>query len=99
MAEELSADKKSLGVALIQNTPLAIIVIGLFMTVLGAGGGWPKYGVQITEPGWRIAIGIMGIICAGVGLLLFQRRDVLGPSRDEIEVAKYGIRIASPATN
>jgi len=99
MPDESSADKKSIGVALVQNTPLAIIVIGLFLALLGAAGGWPKYGLQITELGWRISIGLMGLVCAGVGLVLYKRRDNLGPSREELEAARYGIRIASPGEN
>ena len=74
MAEGSSEEKKSIGVALIQNTPLAIFVIGLFLAVLGAAGGWAKYGLAITEPGWRIAICLMGLVCAGMGLGLHQKR-------------------------
>src|SRR5882672_8945242 len=99
MAEGSSEEKKPIGVALIQNTPLAIVVIGSFLAVLGAAGGWAKYGLAITEPGWRIAICVMGLFCAGMGLGLHQKRDALGPAGEKIDAAKYGFRIRSPETN
>jgi hypothetical protein len=99
MAEGLSEEKKSIAAALIQNTPLAIVVIGSFLAVLGAAGGWAKYGLAITEPGWRIAICLMGLVCAGMGLGLHQKRDVLGSAGEKIDAVKYGFRIRSPETN
>jgi hypothetical protein len=97
MGDESSEEKKSIGVALIQNTPLAVIIIGIFLTVLGAAGGWPKYGIQITELGWKIAICCMGLLAVGVGVMLHQQRGVLGGAK--MDPAKYRIKFFSPQMN
>jgi hypothetical protein len=88
-------EKKSIVLVLIQNTPLAVMVVGLFLLVLGAAGGWPKYELHITEPGWRIAIGVIGAITAGAGFLQYYHR----PSFEKPDAKKYGLRITSPQIN
>jgi hypothetical protein len=56
--------------ALIKNTPLALIVIGLLLIVIGAAGGVEKYGLDIPDLRWRIALAVMGVVVAGFGALL-----------------------------
>jgi len=41
--------------ALIKNTKLAIIMIGLFLILMGAGGGFPKLSLSTDGIGWQIA--------------------------------------------
>jgi len=59
--------------ALIRNTPLAIVVIGLFLTVIGAAGGLAKFNLTIPDPRWRIVLAVMGVVVAGFGILLIWR--------------------------
>jgi len=59
--------------ALIKNTKLAIIVIGLLLILMGAGGGFPKLSLTINGVGWRIALFSMGAVVAGFGALLIWR--------------------------
>ncbi len=61
---------------LIENTPLAVILVGLFLFVVGAAGGikdaggWiPKF--EVNERGWRIALAVMGAVVAISGGLFF----------------------------
>ena len=69
--------------ALIKNTKLAIIVIGLLLILMGAGGGFPKLSLTINGIGWRIALFSMGTVVSGFGALLIWRsanHDVEGTS-------------------
>ncbi len=59
--------------ALIKNTPLALVLIGLFLIVIGAAGGWDKFYVKIPDLRWRIVLAIMGVVVAGFGALLIWR--------------------------
>jgi hypothetical protein len=64
---------------LFSHAPLAVIVIGVIVVVIGAAGGLPVGNppLQIADPAWRLGLGIMGGILAIAGLLL-QFRE---PSR------------------
>jgi hypothetical protein len=49
---------------LIENTPLAVIVVGVFLFIVGAAGGFPTLRLEVKELGWRIALAVMGAIVA-----------------------------------
>lgn len=59
--------------ALIKNTKLAIIIIGLFLMLMGASGGFSKLSLTVAGPAWKVALFIMGVIVAGFGALLIWR--------------------------
>jgi hypothetical protein len=59
--------------ALIKNTPLALVVIGLFLILIAAAGGWDKFYVKIPDVRWRIVLAVMGVVVAGFGALLVWR--------------------------
>ena len=60
---------------LIENTPLAVIVLGIVVFIFGAAGGLPILTplFQVTDPAWKIALGIMGAILVLGGLALVPR--------------------------
>jgi hypothetical protein len=82
---------------LIERTPLAVIVLGLVL-IIAAAGGWPSPSLQVNEMGWRVALGIMGAVIAGVGTLLLWRETVIVPqsNRESSMSTDYGIKIISP---
>lgn len=57
---------------LVDRAPLAIVLIGVFVFIIGAAGGLPVGNppLQITDPVWRIGLGVLGIVLATAGLLL-----------------------------
>lgn len=61
---------------LLERAPIAIIVIGAILFVLGAAGGLPigNPPLTISDPTWRIALGLMGGFLVVIGLLL-QREE------------------------
>ncbi len=84
---------------LIDRAPLAVIVIGVLVFIIGAAGGLPigNPPLQVTDFAWRVGLGIMGLILVAAGLLLLSREDGLLISRSHKTTAsKYGIRIESP---
>jgi len=85
--------EKSLSI-LLKNTPLALIVIGILLCIIGAAGGWPYPTFKVDELAWRIILAFMGVIIAGTGILLLLRQ----PNRnDPIPDAKqYKFRITYP---
>jgi len=60
---------------LVDRAPLAIVMIGVVVFVIGAAGGLPLGSppLQITDPVWRIALGTMGAILVIAGVLLTFR--------------------------
>jgi hypothetical protein len=66
-------ENKSFLDKLIENTPLAIILIGLVLFLIGANGGWSKADLKIDSTGWRIALAVMGLIVFAVGGLTLWR--------------------------
>lgn len=84
---------------LIDRAPLAVIVIGVLVFIIGAAGGLPigNPPLQVTDFAWRVGLGIMGLILVAAGLLLLSREDGLLISRGHKATAsKYGIKIDSP---
>jgi hypothetical protein len=86
--------------ALIKNSPLALIILGILLLVLVAAGGWTSQGVVIQETGWRIAVAAMGVVVATLGgLLLWRSHNSATPSPDQAPAEKYGVRISDPPNN
>ena len=87
---------------IIENTPLAFLVIGVILVVIGASQGLPYTPLQVKEDGWRLFLGVMGAITAGLGCLSFWRQIGL-PTKQSQEGSDlkgkhetYGIKIISP---
>jgi len=55
---------------LFKNTPLALVVIGLFFILIGAAGGVEKLALVIDNLAWRIAISGMGTVVSLFAALL-----------------------------
>jgi hypothetical protein len=79
---------------LIKNTPLAIIIIGLFLLVVGAAGGLQKYSLNIEDVRWRIILGVMGAVVAGFGGLLTWRGT--GEAGSSSLAKECGLKIVAP---
>ena len=85
-------EKQSLIEKLMDNRPLAIIVIGLILFLLGANGGWSKADLKLDSTGWRLALALMGLVVFSVGGLFLWRGKNTG-SIDEESKKHYGIKI------
>lgn len=84
---------------LIDRAPLAVIVIGVIVFVIGAAGGLPigNPPLQITDFAWRVGLGVMGLILVTAGLLLLSRENgPLTKGSPKTNAARYGIKIESP---
>jgi hypothetical protein len=80
--------------ALINNTPLAVVVIGLALVLTGASGGVEKLSLKVQDPIWRIALAAIGGVVAGLGaLLLLRPKHEVG---DPIRASEYKLRITQP---
>ncbi len=67
--------------ALLKNTPLAFVVIGLLLAIIGASGGMERLSLKIEEPAWRVALALMGTAVAGFGgLLIWRARSEVNPT-------------------
>lgn len=87
---------KSIIEKLVSNTPLALVVIGAFIFLTGAAGGWPSLGLQVQEVVWQATLAVMGVIVGGIGgLLIWKERN-----KHTHEVSKmpekYGLKIVHP---
>ena len=90
-------DQKSTIAKLIENTPLAVIIVGLFIFGLGAAGGWAKIQIQINDLPGRVALASMGAIVALVGVALLWREKNRASSENITDVMPdYGVKITSP---
>lgn len=72
---------------LVDRAPLAIVVIGVSVFIIGAAGGLPVGNppLQITDSTWRIGLGVLGLLLATAGLLLQFRegaKPAVGPVGD-----------------
>lgn len=78
---------------LLANTSFALIVVGIFLIIIGAAGGFPSLALQVPELGWRIALAMMGAVVAAVGGLLYWRERNASTLRS---CDSYGLRIDAP---
>ena len=84
---------------LIDRAPLAVIVIGVLVFVIGAAGGLPigNPPLQVTDLAWRAGLGVMGLILVTAGLLLISRESGFPTAwNPKVSISKYGIKIESP---
>jgi hypothetical protein len=89
---------KSMLAKLIDNTPLALVVIGLFLFVIGAAGGWPNPPLQVTESGWRIALAAFGAFIGITGTLSFWRERTRERTATQVlSCDACDIKLVSPA--
>jgi hypothetical protein len=82
--------------ALIKNTKLAIIVIGLLLILMGAGGGFSKLSLTIDGMGWRVALFLMGVVVAGFGALLIWRSSINENVNRESIISECALKISWP---
>jgi hypothetical protein len=89
---------KSIIEKLIDRAPLAVIVVGVFVFILGAAGGLPigNPPLQVSDYSWRIALGVMGLILAVSGLLLLSKEKNISDAYLVSRLNDYGIRIDNP---
>lgn len=80
---------------LIERTPLAFVILGSILFIVGAAGGAQYLKVQVNEMGWRIALAAMGVVLCAVGSLVLWREKTITPS---IKHSDFGIRIDNPKT-
>ena len=87
---------KKLVEKVIENTPLSIIVIGIFLFLIGAAGGLPPLKLHVIETEWRIALASLGVITAGIGgFLIWGTRT--GKKTKEYLRIDYGIKFTAPS--
>ncbi len=82
---------------LIKNTPLTLVVIGLFLVVLGATGGFQKLGIKVEDARWRIVLAVMGGVVAGFGVLVILRGH--GDVETSALAKECDLKITSPKYN
>lgn len=63
---------KSVVEKLLSNTPLALVIIGVLLFVIGAAGGLPRFSIHVAESGWRIALAILGLVLIAAGYLVWK---------------------------
>ena len=70
---------------LIDRAPIAVIVIGVLLIIIGAAGGLPigDPPLQVEDFGWRITLSVIGGILMTVGLLLVWRGVSKKPTEEE----------------
>jgi protein-S-isoprenylcysteine O-methyltransferase Ste14 len=82
--------EKSSWEKLLERAPLAVIVIGVIVFIIGAAGGLPLGNppLQVTDLSWRVGLGAMGLILAAVGLLLLVREERNGLNKRAARASK-----------
>ena len=81
---------------LFKNTPLALVVIGLFFILIGAAGGVEKLALVIDNLAWRIAIAGMGTVVSLFAALLIWRGSNADPGVPDVR--EFGLKITSTKT-
>lgn len=84
---------KELAEIVLKRDPFVLLGLGFLAFLTGASGGWPKLGVEISHPAWKIALGVIGTILMCVGTLLLIRTQQNGA-----HVNLKGFKITYPDT-
>jgi hypothetical protein len=79
----------------LENTPLAVMVIGVFLFVIGAAAGFPKSELVVNQTGWRIAMAGMGVVVFLIGGLFFWRERTRGGEVKQVSNKDWRIKITS----
>ena len=84
---------------LIDRAPLAVIVIGVLVFIIGAAGGLPVGNppLQVTDWVWRVGLGAMGLVLVIAGLLLLSGESKwISGTGPKSPASKYGVKFGSP---
>ena len=84
---------------LLERIPLAVIVIGVLVFLIGAAGGLPLGNppLQVTDPAWRVGLGVMGLILVGSGLLFIWREGQAESKKIDV-IATHAQEFTLPQT-
>lgn len=80
--------------ALIKNTPLTVVFLGVALLLTGASGGLEKLSLKVQDPAWRIVLAAVGglAFCVGATLLVRPKHEV----DDPIRAGQYKLKITHP---
>jgi hypothetical protein len=74
---------------IVDNVPLALIIVGLALVLVGAAGAVPFTDLKIDGP-WRVTVIVPGLLIAALGALLiwYQSRNPgkINPSRYKVQI-------------
>lgn len=89
-------DKKNFITAIVENSPLALTIVGLCVFIVAACGGLARYGLTVTDLAWRIALGIVGAVTTLCGILLFLTRGSRQLRSQRLDPERFKIKITYP---
>ena len=79
----------------IKNIPFALFLIGVFLVLTGAAGGWPSLSLEVGALGWQITLAVLGLVTVSMGGLLIFRERVPQQTPKKTASNKFGIEITS----
>lgn len=85
---------KSVLEKLIDRTPIAIILVGVVVFIIGAAGGFPVGNppLHVADFAWRIGLGVMGLILVVIGVLLLWREGSF--SKKDFDIGNETLTLA-----
>lgn len=87
--------EKEIIAKIVDRAPIALVVIGAVLLFIAAAGGWSNPSFQISDPIWRIIVGIVAIAIVAMGGILGWHEKT-GDGRPIETPQHYGIKIISP---
>lgn len=61
---------KEIAEIVLKRDPFVLLGLGFLAILAGAFGGWPKFGLVISQPAWQIVLGVIGSFLLLVGTFL-----------------------------